>query len=317
VCVNTRAPARARSFARSLYHLLFQCNPNLIVMTMSFGDLSIENRNTYYFGAQGPCKLELLLAAQPGPSPHRYPHGAASPVLSSIVDQCRGWFFVWSFVVLFLSCDVWCCSCRVLVCETCFSSYRYCASQVSGGEEGEEEEEAVMEEGEEEEGEAGRRNKEKSRTKQPPEEWVGVGVEKVGKKERQWLKQKLEEEGGEAGEGGGRKREKLRLKQKNTLEGEEGEDESRQRERKKEKMRLEKNKHEEEEEEDDDDDEGGQKERNNEKMRLKQKQHQEEEDEGGREVERKQEKQRLLQKKPAALAQVRVQCLIRISPIYV
>jgi len=30
---------------------------------------------------------------------------------------------LWSFVVLFLSCVVWCCSCRVFVCVTCVSSY--------------------------------------------------------------------------------------------------------------------------------------------------------------------------------------------------
>ena len=32
---------------------------------------------------------------------------------------------MWSFVVLFLSCVVWCCSCscRVFVCGACFSSY--------------------------------------------------------------------------------------------------------------------------------------------------------------------------------------------------
>jgi len=30
---------------------------------------------------------------------------------------------MWSFVVLFLSCVVWCCSCRVFVCVTCFFSY--------------------------------------------------------------------------------------------------------------------------------------------------------------------------------------------------
>ena len=36
-----------------------------------------------------------------------------------------GWFFLWSFVVLFLflSCRVLCCSCCVFVCMTCFSSY--------------------------------------------------------------------------------------------------------------------------------------------------------------------------------------------------
>ena len=28
-----------------------------------------------------------------------------------------------SFVVLFMSCVVWCCSCRVFVCVTCFSSH--------------------------------------------------------------------------------------------------------------------------------------------------------------------------------------------------
>jgi len=31
---------------------------------------------------------------------------------------------VWSFVVLFLSCRVWCCSCCVFVCVTCFSIHR-------------------------------------------------------------------------------------------------------------------------------------------------------------------------------------------------
>jgi len=41
----------------------------------------------------------------------------------SIVAQCGGgWFFVRSFVALFWSCVVWCCSCRVFVCVTCFSS---------------------------------------------------------------------------------------------------------------------------------------------------------------------------------------------------
>ena len=45
------------------------------------------------------------------------------PILPpSIVVKCGGWFFVWSFVVLFLPCVVWCCSCRVVVCVTCFSS---------------------------------------------------------------------------------------------------------------------------------------------------------------------------------------------------
>ena len=34
-----------------------------------------------------------------------------------------GWFFVWSFVVLFWSCRVLCCSCCVCVCVTRFSSY--------------------------------------------------------------------------------------------------------------------------------------------------------------------------------------------------
>ena len=46
----------------------------------------------------------------------------------SIVVKCGfsvgGWFFVWSFVVLFLSCRVLCCSCCVFVCVTCFSSYK-------------------------------------------------------------------------------------------------------------------------------------------------------------------------------------------------
>jgi len=31
---------------------------------------------------------------------------------------------VWSFVVSFLSCVAWWCSCRVFVCVTCFFSYR-------------------------------------------------------------------------------------------------------------------------------------------------------------------------------------------------
>jgi len=34
----------------------------------------------------------------------------------SIVVKCGGWFFVWSFVVLCVSCVVWWCSCRVFVC---------------------------------------------------------------------------------------------------------------------------------------------------------------------------------------------------------
>jgi len=41
-------------------------------------------------------------------------------------DRCfvrGGWFFVYSFVVLFLSCRVFYFSCCVLVCVTCFSSY--------------------------------------------------------------------------------------------------------------------------------------------------------------------------------------------------
>ena len=42
--------------------------------------------------------------------------------LRSLLNE--GCFFVWSFVVLFLSCVVWCCSCRVIVCVTCFSYYR-------------------------------------------------------------------------------------------------------------------------------------------------------------------------------------------------
>ena len=37
---------------------------------------------------------------------------------------------MWSFVVLLSSCVVWCCSCRVFVCVTCFSSYRYAATLV-------------------------------------------------------------------------------------------------------------------------------------------------------------------------------------------
>jgi len=55
----------------------------------------------------------------------------------SIVVKCGGWFFVWSFVALFLSCRVLCCcgvvlvvscvvcSCCVFVCVTCFSSFTY------------------------------------------------------------------------------------------------------------------------------------------------------------------------------------------------
>ena len=34
--------------------------------------------------------------------------------------------FVWSFVVLFLSCVGLCCSCRVFVCVTFFSIYILC-----------------------------------------------------------------------------------------------------------------------------------------------------------------------------------------------
>ena len=40
-----------------------------------------------------------------------------------IVVKCGGWFFVWSCVVVILSCVIWCCSSRVFVCVTCFSSH--------------------------------------------------------------------------------------------------------------------------------------------------------------------------------------------------
>ena len=45
---------------------------------------------------------------------------SSSPTLSLL--SAGGWFFVWSFVVLCLSCRVLCCSCCVFVCVTCFSS---------------------------------------------------------------------------------------------------------------------------------------------------------------------------------------------------
>jgi len=42
----------------------------------------------------------------------------------SIVVTCEGWFFVWSFVVLFSSGFVWCCFCHVCVCVTCVPFHR-------------------------------------------------------------------------------------------------------------------------------------------------------------------------------------------------
>jgi len=53
---------------------------------------------------------------------HRVRRAPTPPVfihLRSLLSA-RGWFFVWSFVVLFLSCRVlWCWSCRVVCCVVC------------------------------------------------------------------------------------------------------------------------------------------------------------------------------------------------------
>jgi len=49
---------------------------------------------------------------------------APSPRHLQSLLSAGGGFFMWSFVVLFLSCRVVCCSCCVFVCVTCFASSR-------------------------------------------------------------------------------------------------------------------------------------------------------------------------------------------------
>ena len=44
-------------------------------------------------------------------------HPLASPFHLRSLLSAGGWFFLWSFVVLFLSCVMWCCSCCVCVCD--------------------------------------------------------------------------------------------------------------------------------------------------------------------------------------------------------
>jgi len=92
--------------------------------------------------------LPLPIHTRPSPRVHRNPHrcsvrGVVRCVVvcgvvlvvclcgvvlvvcfNSIVVKCGGWFFVWSFVVLFWSCVVVWCSCCVFVCVICFSSHQ-------------------------------------------------------------------------------------------------------------------------------------------------------------------------------------------------
>jgi len=53
------------------------------------------------------------------------PFTSSAPLRSLL--SAEGWFFVWSFVVLFLSCRVLCCVVIVVcLCVTCFSFYSLC-----------------------------------------------------------------------------------------------------------------------------------------------------------------------------------------------
>jgi len=58
-------------------------------------------------GENRTCSFRLGCGRWYAPSPRH---------LRSLL-KCGGWFFVWSFVVLFWSCVVWCCSCHVFVCD--------------------------------------------------------------------------------------------------------------------------------------------------------------------------------------------------------
>jgi len=70
-----------------------------------------------------PSLPPTLTSARPPTRVWEVVHTVAAP--PSIVVECGGWFFVWSFVALFLSCRVLC-SCGVVLVASCVVLFVLC-----------------------------------------------------------------------------------------------------------------------------------------------------------------------------------------------